>query len=80
MGAMPASANGTAEPTKESSATKDAANGAPLSESSTAAARVTTKAPHEKTPPTKTPPEETPAAQDVKEAKVSVQESCRPLL
>ena len=79
MGAMPASANGTAEPTQESLATKDAANGAPLSESSTAAARVTTKTPHEKTPPTKTPPEETPAAQDVKEAKVSVQESCRPL-
>ena len=80
MGAMPASANGAAEPTKESSAAKDAASEASLSKGSTAAATVTSKTPPEKMPPAKTPPEKTPAAQDVKEAKVSMQESCRPLL
>ena len=80
VGAMPASANGTAEPIKESLAGKDAANEASPSKGSTAAARVTTETCPEKTPPAKTPPEKTPAAQDVKEAKVSRQESCRALL
>ena len=80
MGAMPASANGTAEPTKETSAAKDAVNGTSSGKGSTAAATVTTETPPEKTPPAKTPPEKTPAAQDVKEAKVSTQESCRPLV
>ena len=73
VGALPASANGTADAIKASSAATDAAKGTLPSKGSTAAAEVNTG-------PAKTPPEKTDAAQDVKEGKVSMPDCRRPLM